>query len=273
LADYSILPTYFVSQLARKHVTVCLGGDGGDELFGGYDWYTQHRLLQKQVILPKVIRGFTKKAIKNISKSHYTNRIADLINPTNNLSYHNYGKLRSLLNYNDLNSLNIDKKTVDTYKTFFKWKNHLNNLLYSDIKLYLPEQILTKVDRASMAHSLEVRVPFLDHNFVEFSGRIPPQLKIKYFQKKYVLKKAMKNILPKSTIYKKKRGFGVPLKQYFRKELKSYVTEKLLESRTGDKEFIKKILSQHFSCRRDHSHLIWNNLMLEEWKKRWLKEI
>lgn len=271
LADYSMLPTYFVSQIAKKHVTVCLGGDGGDELFGGYDWYTQHRLLQTQRIFPKFIRSLAKKTIKAISQSHYSNRITDLINPTNNLSYHNYGKLRSLLNHSDLPLFNIDKDTINTYQEFFKWKKSFNNLMYSDLKLYLPEQILTKVDRASMAHSLEVRVPFLDHNFVEFSSRIPSQFKIRNFQKKYILKKAMENSLPKSTIYKKKKGFGVPLKQYFRKELKSYITENLLKSRIKNKEFTKKILSQHFSRRRDYSHLIWSSLILKEWEKKWIQ--
>ena len=142
--------------------------------------------------------------------------------------------------------------------------------MYSDLKLYLPEQILTKVDRASMAHSLEVRVPFLDHQFVDFAGTIPFNLKIKNQQKKYILKKSLKGILPNRTIYKKKRGFGVPLKYYFRKELKDYITEKLLKSKTGNKDFIKKILNQHLNGRRDYSHLIWSYLMLEEWKKKWL---
>jgi len=270
LADYSMLPTYFVSEIASKQVTGCLGGDVGDELFGGYDWYTQHQILQKQNLIPKFVRSLAKKGLQNLSQSHYTNRIADLINPQNNYGYHNYGKLRALLNYGDLSFMGVDQDTINTYRPFFKWKRNFNNLMYSDLKLYLPEQILTKVDRASMAHSLEVRVPFLDHQFVELSGQIPQQWKINNLQKKVILKKAMEGMLPKSTIYKKKRGFGVPLKQYFRKELKSYVIEKLLSNQVKNKRFIKKILNQHFKSKRDYSHLIWSNLILEEWKERWL---
>jgi asparagine synthase (glutamine-hydrolysing) len=270
LADYSMLPTYFVSQIAKKHVTVCLGGDGGDELFGGYDWYTQFNILSKQKHFPQSARAVIKNILQKQTKSHLTNRISNLISKKEIPDHLLYGKLRALLNDKDLVHLGINKNVLNTYQQFFCWKNKFNNLMYSDLKLYLPEQILTKVDRASMAHSLEVRVPFLDHQFVDFAGTIPFNLKIKNQQKKYILKKSLKGILPNRTIYKKKRGFGVPLKYYFRKELKDYITEKLLKSKTGNKDFIKKILNQHLNGRRDYSHLIWSYLMLEEWKKKWL---
>ncbi len=274
LADYSMLPTYFVSQIARKHVAVCLGGDGGDELFGGYDWYTQFNILAKQKHFPSPARALIKNILEKQTKSHLTNRLSNLISKKEIPDYLLYGKLRALLNDKDLLRFGINKNVLNTYQQFFSWKNQFNNLMYSDLKLYLPEQILTKVDRASMAHSLEVRVPFLDHQFVDFAGTVPFNMKIRNQEKKYILKKSLKGILPKSTIYKKKRGFGVPLKNYFRKELKGFVEEKILNEKSEilqlDKKYLQKIIQTHQSKRRDYSHFLWLLIMLKEWEQKWI---
>jgi len=270
LADYSTIPTYFVSKIARKHVKVCLGGDGGDELFGGYNWYTQFNILKKQNYFPPMIKKhIIKPLLNNLLDGHLKDRLNCLItnNKINNPKL--YATLRSILNKQDLLKLNIDPKVYSIYQKYFKYKNY-NDLFNSDIKLYLPEQILHKVDKASMAVGLETRVPFLDHEMAEFSSKIPYEYKIKNGIKKYILKETVKNMIPKQIINRKKQGFGIPLKQYFRQELKDFVNSNLEDFSYVDKIYLNKILEKHQSSQRDYSHLIFSFITFNEWSKKWL---
>ena len=267
LADYSMLPTYFVSKIARKHVKVCLGGDGGDELFGGYDWHTQFNTLRLQRSLPAFARSAIKLPLNFIRDKHVRDRLQHLISNEKLSDSELYARLRSILNHTDLEKLNVTG-TYNAYKPYFKYSK-LNNVMHADLKLYLPEQILTKVDRASMAVSLETRVPFLDHDLVEFSAKIPPNIKIHRQIKKHILKKAMVGILPKEIINRKKQGFGVPIKHYFRNELKDFVQSELSEIPYVNQEFVQSILQKHLAGKRDYCHVIWSLLMLKEWTKQW----
>ena len=146
----------------------------------------------------------------------------------------------------------------------------LEQLLYVDINSYLPEDLLVKMDIATMANSLEARVPFLDHKFMELAAGIPSHLKIKGSMTKFILKKAFSDLLPEAILKRKKMGFGVPVSRWFKKELKEYVYEILMDSRTLNRgyfrrEGIERLLDEHIASRYDHSAKIWALLILEIW--------
>ncbi|MBT4539608.1 asparagine synthase (glutamine-hydrolyzing) [Candidatus Woesearchaeota archaeon] len=279
LADYSALPTYFVAETAKKHVTVSLGGDGGDELFGGYNWYKQYLILEKQKYIPLFLRkNLVKPAfnmVAKIKKNHLTKKISELVETENITPAQRYSKLRSFISPKDIKNFSITKQILNAYEPYFKNKNIKDDFFNADLNFYLPNEILHKVDIASMAHGLETRVPFLDHNFVKFSTTLPNKLKIKNLTLKYILKKSLKNKIPNKIIYRKKRGFGVPLVHYFRNELKSFVQDKVDEIKTPElkaiKPTIKKSLQKHIEKKKDNSHILWAIIFLDEWYKQWLQ--
>ena len=167
---------------------------------------------------------------------------------------------------NQLDELNYLQK-------YFKYKSNITNALNFDTNEYLPDCLLTKEDRASMAVSLEARVPFLDHNLVEFAATIPPNFKIKGTQKKYILKKAFSDILPANILYRKKKGFGVPLKHYFRNELKDWAYKELFDHHDldyYDKGFMKNMWQKHQKGNADYSRLFWSSIMFNLWYKKWM---
>jgi len=148
--------------------------------------------------------------------------------------------------------------------------NVLNKMLFLDSKTYLPDDLLTLTDKMSMAHSLEVRVPFLDHQLIEFLATVPPQLKIKNLQKKYIHRKAVSKILPREILQKKKKGFSLPLGSWFRKELRGFVQDVLTQDgidKTGlfDQKYINQILQEHLSCKADHESKIIALLVFVIW--------
>jgi asparagine synthase (glutamine-hydrolysing) len=268
LADYSVLPTYFVSKLARSHVTVCLGGDGGDESFGGYNWYWQNLVMRKQKVLPLALRRGVVKPVANLVSSkvnsHFLKKVSSFIEGERLSDSQRYARLRSFLSVNDLKKFGIDKGVFNVFDKYFVNKSVKNNMMESDLKYYMPGEILTKVDRASMAVSLEVRVPFLDHEFIEFTSKINSNLKVKGLETKSILKKSLLGVLPKEILYRKKRGFGVPLKQYFRSGLKDYVSSEL------DGFKMDSMIRDHVSKKKDYSHVMWSMLMYKKWKARWI---
>lgn len=149
-------------------------------------------------------------------------------------------------------------------------KDSLNRVLYCDLKTYLPDDILAVTDRMSMHHSLEVRVPFVDHKLLEFCATIPPEMKLKWFQKKYLLKKATRNLLPKEVINHRKQGFVGPMAQWLKNDLKSYTKETLSEKNLKRHDLlnyktIQRILDQHFSGKEIHDTLIWSLLVFQKW--------
>jgi asparagine synthase (glutamine-hydrolysing) len=158
-------------------------------------------------------------------------------------------------------------------KKHFKYEDGVTNALNFDTNEYLPDCLLTKEDRASMAVSLEVRVPFLDHTFVEFAATIPPRLKIKGMDKKHILKKAFSGILPHEILYRKKQGFGVPLEHYFRDELREFAYKELFGPQPIDhynRDFLKNLWQKHQKERADYSRLFWSIIMFNLWYKKWM---
>jgi asparagine synthase (glutamine-hydrolysing) len=280
--DSSAIPTYYVSKLAREHVTVVLTGDGGDENFAGYPRYQnqdEHTLrgdfpsLWSRLISPDdTFRAFL---LKN-GWRHTFARLKDL--DQRRLLYYlrithfheHYQRqlytpeFRSQLGSSFTVDLMLDKYRRSSSRDF------LNATLDVDLGLYLPDTLMTKTDIASMAHSLEVRAPLLDHPFLEFAARIPADLKLKDGKEsKHIFKKAVEPYLPDEVIYRKKMGFGVPIDHWFRNELKEMAYDTLLSetaTRRGyfRRDYIENLLDRH-QAGETWQYLIWNLLMLELW--------
>ena len=283
-ADSSAMPTYQVCQLARENVTVALSGDGGDEAFAGYRRYRWHHyeelvrgtvpgLFRQPVfsflgkVYPKLDwapRSFRAKstfqALARDSVEGYFHSVSILDDRLRRRLYSDR-MLRELQGYHARNVLEQATKDAPV-------EHHLDRVQYADMKTYLPGDILTKVDRASMATSLEVRVPLLDHVLLEWVATLPPAFRLRAGEGKYVLKKAMEARLPREILYRQKMGFAVPLASWFRGPLRDSVRTRLLEGGLReidffDMQFIKRLLDDHSSSISDHSAAIWALLMFE----------
>jgi asparagine synthase (glutamine-hydrolysing) len=285
-----MLPTYFVSCMARKHVTVALSGDGGDELFAGYDRYGIHlrrkiferipqsmwSMYRKHVYprLPENMRG--RKFSYNVSlpwRERYVDGISfvpsferdmPLLSPEFRVV------LRTAGNPEDVMYRYFDQAPA---------KDPVSQMLYVDTKTYMVADILTKVDRMSMATSLEVRVPILDHQFVEWVTGLPTEWKLRGGQQKYILRKLAERVgVPREALYRPKQGFAMPLVHWIRNELKDLIMTVLLEPRTLQRGYfnpdgIRRLLDEHFRERRDHSGRIWRLLIFELWHRNFLEKI
>jgi len=277
-ADNSAIPTYYLSKFAREHVTVALSGDGGDELFAGYDIYSFLRRIYKynfsSPALNTVLWGSLHKMIpENVSGKGLTYFLSK--NP-NDLGAH-----LCIWTKHEREKLIIQNgpKEVMNASELFKRdilrsskKDFISNLQYLDLQTYMVDDILTKVDRSSMMNSLEVRVPFLDHKFAELSFKIPSQLKIKDSNKKYILKRAMKSLLSGNILNQAKKGFDVPISVWFTGRLKEFVNDTLITHNPLlggylNKDYVRKVINDNMTGMRDFSSKIWSLLFFEEWLK------
>ena len=283
-ADSSALPTYQVCRLARERVTVALSGDGGDEVFAGYRRYRWHgyeeevrqrlpqslrgplfglagRLYPKLDWAPRPLRAKTTfEALARDSASAYFHSVSTLSEALRQRLYSTTLK-RELQGYQA-------RALLQTIMAAAPAEHPLDKAIYADFKTYLPGDILTKVDRASMATSLEVRVPILDHHLVEWATKLPLSLRLAGREGKYIFKKAMESRLPRDILYREKMGFAVPLGSWFRGPLRETVRRQLLEghlAETGffDQAFIARLLEDHTSGRRQHATAIWSLSMFE----------
>jgi asparagine synthase (glutamine-hydrolysing) len=287
-ADSSALPTYRVCQLARRHVTVALSGDGGDESFGGYRRYRMHvgeervrsavplgfrrpvfgllgRVYPKADWAPRPFRAkSTFQALARDSVEAYFNSVSILRDPMRDELFSN-GLKAQLGGYNAVEVFRRHAARAGT-------EDPLSLIQYLDLHTYLIGDINTKVDRASMAHSLEVREPLMDHPLVEWLATLPPHLKIRGGEGKYLLKKAMEPHLPHDLMYRPKMGFAVPLGGWFRGPLRERVREALLGDRlleTGlfQPAYLKRLVDHHQSGLRNYSASIWALLMFDGFLK------
>ncbi len=283
-ADSSALPTYRVCELAKKQATVVLSGDGGDENLAGYRRYRWHAYEDRiRSIMPDVLRkplfGFMGQVYPKAdwapkifrAKSTFESIGRDSLEGYFHSVSVNSNAIRSALFSETLNN------DLQGYQAVEVFRRHLANspgenpqslVQYLDIKTYLPGDILTKVDRASMAHALEVRVPLLDHKLVEWMATLPPEIKLKNREGKYIFKKSLESYLPSDILYRPKMGFSVPLGSWFKGPLKDQIRDSLLgETMVGcglfNQQFLKKVVDQHQSGLRDYSTTIWSLLMFE----------
>ena len=288
--DSSMLPTYYVSCVARKHVTVALSGDGGDEIFAGYDRYAINLRRQGFERIPRWARGFYRKQVfprlpQNIRGRRFSynvslpwrERYVDSISflPA-------FERDVPLLSdeFRDILSA-VDNPENVMYECFEKApaKDPVSQTMYVDTKTYMVGDILTKVDRMSMATSLEVRVPLLDHVFVEWVTGLPLEWKLRGGQQKYILRKLAERVgVPREALYRPKQGFAMPLVHWIRNELRDLIMTTLLESRTLQRGYfnpagVRQLLDEHFRGRRDHSGGIWRLLIFELWHRNYLEKI
>jgi len=287
-ADSSAVPTYYVSKLAREHVTVILSGDGGDETFAGYGYYGWATDVHKydklpqwlktalfsipSALMPDGLRG--KGLLRHLGRSSFE-RFAGMNNPGEQ-SY--FKKLFSDDLVTKLTYIPQNYPNYDLMHNFYNQCNsddYLTKVQYVDTKVYLAEDIMTKVDRASMLCSLETRAPLLDHELLELAARIPSSLKIKDGVTKYILKKALEPVLPHDILYRKKMGFGVPLVHWFKGDLVDYAHDILLSKNARERGFfnsayVDDVLEKHKRRGRDLSSQIWALLFFEHWCQQWL---
>lgn len=290
-SDTSTIPTYLLSQATRNKVTVALSGDGADEIFAGYDRFLASKIQNFYSKIPSGIKRKIYEMSKNLKpslqKKGFINKTKRFLQgdalPINGHHmrwqyFSSYEEDRMFFADSLHDQMqNFDSLAlIDNYYTAFGADDRLANEQYADVKTYLTDAMLVKVDRMSMANSLEVRVPFLDHRLVEFAFTIPSNLKLNGFTTKYILKEAAKGILPDEIINKPKEGFSIPVKNWIRNELKDY-THKLLLSNTEatsyfKKNYIEKILMEHDNRKDDHSHRIWALVNFINWHNTYMEK-
>ena len=290
-ADSSAIPTYYVARETRKHVTVALNGDGGDECFAGYERYAAMRLAETYHKIPRSFRqGVIERAVKLWPTSEYKrSRARDLkrfLNAASMSKVERYLYWVSAIQtktkeelYTDEFRANIsDFNSAERLQHWFAQANGagvVDAALLTDTMTYLPDDLLVKVDIATMAVSLEARSPFLDHHVIEFAASLPENLKLRRLTTKYLLKRVLSKLLPQENLTRRKMGFGVPITHWFRNDLKDFLRETLLSEKSQKRGLFKpkaimRYIEQHINGERDHAHGLWTLLMLELWFQRFI---
>jgi asparagine synthase (glutamine-hydrolysing) len=290
-ADSSAIPTYYVARETRKHVTVALNGDGGDESFAGYERYAAMQLAQKYHRFPAALRELVfERALSLVPTSESRrSRVRDakrFLQAASLPKVDRYLRWVSVFNEDtkrDLYSEGFRRETAnmharDLIEPLFARANGtgiVDAALQTDILTYLPNDLLVKVDIASMAVSLEARSPFLDHHVIEFAASLPENLKLRGLTTKYLLKRVLKQLLPAENLSRRKMGFGVPIGNWFRGKLKPFLCETLLSEKAVNRGLfnpseVRRLVEQHTRSERDYAHQLWTLLMLELWFQRFI---
>ncbi|UPW01293.1 asparagine synthase (glutamine-hydrolyzing) [Halorussus gelatinilyticus] len=281
--DPSALPTYYVSQVASEDITVALTGDAGDENFAGYDRYTYDRVVSAANSIPQFVRTPVATALDalpdgvgNQKHIHYAKRALEIADrdPADRYALficHATGEQAERVW-----SGPVPDDELAQFREAFAHSDgptRLDRIMHVDLQTYMPDNLLVKVDRASMAHSLEVRSPFLDHEVVEFAARIPAKYKWRRGNGKWILKRAFEDVLPEKVITRSKQGFGVPINEWFRGELREFARENLdrLGERTAfDAGGLRQTFDEHVDGRVDHGYRLWDLVLLEQWYERFV---
>lgn len=293
-ADSSAIPTYYVSKVAREHVTVALSGDGGDENFAGYRRYRFDRLensLRRSIPAPvrRYVIGPVARLYPKADWAPQVFRGKTLLTNLSNSPEAGYFNSMSVFKETEKSRLFEGSvyKALGGYSTFSVFEHHfrragtddpLSRVQYVDIKTYLVDDILAKVDRASMAVSLEARVPLLDHKLTEFAATIPSDLKLNGSVGKYIFKRAMRKHLPETVLNRRKMGFAVPLDIWFRHDIRDFTSDILFNPQSGIRDFfdmasVRHCWNQHQSGVRDNSARLWILLMFELWHRKFFRSV
>ncbi|MEL7043677.1 MAG: asparagine synthase (glutamine-hydrolyzing) [Pseudomonadota bacterium] len=290
-ADPSLVPTYFVSKLARQRVTVALAGDGGDEVFAGYEKYAidaaENRWRER-------VPAFLRHSLLRWLAPHLRNSSFSLLRRAGTLfsamatdpamafflsnaqiTDAQWERLASSTTLRELGDYHPSALTLDAYANC-DGPDHLAKILYTDLKTYLPGDILVKVDRMSMAHALEVRAPLLDYQLIEFAASLPSNLKYRAGEKKHILKAAFAKDLPEEILHRKKMGFSPPLAEWFRGELRDLATEVILGAEDGLPRYVNMgavndFWREHQQGEIDHGALLWSLLMFQLWWNEYMR--
>jgi len=293
-ADSSAIPTMYLSQVTRQEVTVSLSGDGGDELFAGYDRYRAVALSQWFDRLP----GFARKMLTasiwqklpaSVEQKSFRRRVKRFLAGLSVPPERRYLKWVGIFDTErrhemyapgfreQLSHFDADQFLLDAYQ-LCPDRDFVTRTTATDVQTYLPCDILTKVDIASMAHSLECRSPFLDHRVAELAAAMPLKYKMHKGRGKQILTDTFSDLLPASIQTRKKMGFGVPLNHWFRNELKPLLFDVLLDQRAIDRQIfnpqaVEQLISEHLNRQWDHSARLWSLLVLELWFQTFLDPI
>jgi asparagine synthase (glutamine-hydrolysing) len=290
-ADSSAIPVYHVSELARRHVKVVLSGEGGDEVLAGYETYRARKVAALYARLPQAIgRQLVPAVVRRLPVSHakvsFDYKAKRFVTGAYLPPASGHLWWKTLLDEEAKAALYADgvargvEPTARLFESLFTRSDgdELDRLQYIDTKLYLPADILVKVDRMSMLHSLEARVPFLDRAMVELSRRIPSRLRLRGMTTKYLLRRAMADRLPPAVINGKKRGFNVPMPAWLAGGLRDFTRDTLSPQRLRRQGLFKpaaveRLVNDHLERRRDHSRAIWTLLVLSVWQDEILRDV
>jgi asparagine synthase (glutamine-hydrolysing) len=279
-ADSSIVPTYLLARFARENLIVALGGDGGDEVFGGYDRYLATPVMQSlNPFLGLARKGLNFVGKQSLGNSRKINRVGSQLSPMNSLASR-YSSILSLTQPHELISLLNPNVYSDRAEAAFVSQFGLGDLtsfdrmISSDFSAYLPGDLLVKVDIATMANSLELRSPMLDVNVVEWGVSLPRRYKIKGLETKHILKDVARSLVPAELIDRPKMGFGIPRAEWLRTGLKEMVVDTLTDTTAAQRGWfnsieVRKVIDIHMAG-EDKDNLLWPMLMLELWARTWL---
>jgi asparagine synthase (glutamine-hydrolysing) len=286
-ADPSAIPTYYVSEMARRKVTVALNGDGGDECFLGYNRYRAMHHLSRLDGLPRWSRVALGRSLAlappALQRRYKIPRIRALLQSPDQRPGRRYGftivyftDADKAAGYGDAMQEHLAGAALDRLEPYFAEADSLvSGANWADIHTYLPDDLMVKVDVASMAHGLEARSPLLDHVFMEWAAELPEQLKMAHGETKALFKSAMEPYLPHELLYRPKMGFGCPVDHWFRSELKEFAYDVLLSRSASDRslfrpDYVRSLLDEHCALTRDHHTRLWALLMLELWFQMWI---
>jgi asparagine synthase (glutamine-hydrolysing) len=290
-ADSSAIPTYYVARETRKHVTVALNGDGGDESFAGYERYAAMRLAERYHRIPALLRETVVRQAIGLIPSSETKRgrirdVKRFIQAASLPKVERYLRWVSVFDSEakqDLYTEDFRQQTaalsvagmLDPWFARANGSGIVDAALLTDIMTYLPNDLLVKVDIATMANSLEARSPFLDHHVIEFAASLPEQFKLRGLTTKYLLKRMLKQLLPAENLDRRKMGFGVPIGHWLRGQLQPFLRDTLLAEASLNRglfrpEAVKRLVESHTRGERDYSHQLWTLLMLELWFQRFI---
>jgi asparagine synthase (glutamine-hydrolysing) len=285
--DTSAVPSYAIAELTSQHVTVVLNGDGGDENFAGYEWYVKDLLVRRGEVIPLWLRQWIAswgRGLSSVRRQHRLLRkithLTELLamSPAHRYAYwmeHFSPEARQRLYTSSFGAQVIESNPEGLFGEAFARSNTeewVDTMLDTDVNLFLPEDLLVKIDRATMAHSLEARSPFLDHELMEFVASLPACFKLTGGQQKRVLKAAFCDVLPAAVLKRPKMGFCVPLARWFREDLREMAHDVLLAPRAMQRgyfqsEAIAKLLKAHCRGEADHAKYLWDLLILELWHR------
>jgi asparagine synthase (glutamine-hydrolysing) len=291
MADPAIIPTYLLSCFAREHIKVALSGEGADELFGGYPTYLGARAAEYYLMLPEFLRRQVFDRVREllpvtsdaVPKGLFLRRFLTHAEKDPAVRHHSWFGMFSADELEQLyapewagphSPVGVIFSPLSRVLEGARFDEVLAEMLYLDFRMYLEDNLLVKVDRASMACSLEMRTPFLDHRLIEFAAGLPTYLKVRGFNGKYILKKAVEKWLPHKIVYRQKRGFTVPIARWIRNELRPLVAETLEEGKLKRQgifngAYVQQLIGEHSAGKADHRKALWTLLCFQLWYDRW----
>ena len=291
MSDGSLIPTFLLARFVRKYVTVALGGDGGDEIFAGYPMYFGHKMAKIYDAIPRFLRAGVIEPIvnnlpvsnKNLSFDYKAKRFVAASKYDAVTRHHSWFGSFSIDQQNDLLTRDILAQTSnDIYKgakdllEITNAPTEIERMQFLDMNFYMAEDILTKVDRASMAVSLEVRAPFLDPRVAQFAAGLPLEYKLKGNKGKYILKKAVEPLLPKNILHRPKKGFGIPIAEWLKGRLNPLMRDLLAPDRLKnqglfDEKYVRKLIREHETNVASHHKQLWTLLVFQLWFDNFMK--